>query len=216
MHFDPRQMDPTNIYKLLTGLVVPRPIGFVSTLNPAGVNNLAPFSFFNVITPSPPHLVLSVGERAGQVKDTIANLEHLGELVVNIVTREIVERMNITSGDWPPDASEFELSGLTPIASDLVRPMRVAESPANMECVLRQLIPVGGPPYGAHLVIAEVVRFHVKDDYLLPRGRIDLHKLHAVGRLAGDWYCASDDQFELKRPVVGEIHSFGVGEHGED
>jgi len=209
MKFDPSQMDMPGVYKLLSGLVVPRPIGFASTLSAEGVFNLAPFSFFIAITPSPPHVAISVGTRSGQTKDTLSNIRHTGEFVINTVSAEIVEQMNQTSGDWPPESSEFGVSGLTPVPSDIVRPPRVAEAPANMECVARQVIPVGGPPYGAHLVISEVVRFHVLDELVQERGNIDLRALQAVGRLAGTWYCSTDNQFELDRPVVEDQQSLG-------
>ena len=209
MKFDPSQMDMPGVYKLLSGLVVPQPIGFASTLSAEGVFNLAPFSFFIAITPSPPHVAISVGTRSGQTKDTLANIRHTGEFVINTVSAEIVEQMNQTSGDWPPQMSEFTVSGLTPVPSDIVRPPRVAEAPANMECVARQIIPVGGPPYGAHLVIGEVVRFHVRDCLVGERGNIDLAALQAVGRLAGAWYCSTDDQFELDRAVVEDQQSLG-------
>ena len=209
MKFDPGQMDMQGVYKLMSGLIVPRPIGFASTLSAEGVLNLAPFSFFIAITPSPPHIAISVGARAGEPKDTLANIQHTGELVVNTVSTQIVEQMNQTSGDWPPQTSEFAVSGLTAVPSDIVRPARVAEAPASMECVVRQILPVGGPPYGAHLVIAEVLRFHVRDDLVGERGNIDLAALDAVGRLAGTWYCSTADQFELDRPVVGDSRSLG-------
>jgi flavin reductase (DIM6/NTAB) family NADH-FMN oxidoreductase RutF len=209
MKFDPSQMDMQAVYKLLTGLVVPRPIGWASTRSPEGVDNLAPFSFFIAITPSPPHVAISVGTREGQTKDTLRNLRHTGDFVLNTVSADVVERMNATSGDWPPEVSEFSATGLTPVPSDLVAPPRVGEAPAGLECVVRRIVPVGGPPYGAHLVIGEVVRFHVRDELLLERGRIDLKALRAVGRLAGAGYCLTDEQFELQRPVVGEARSLG-------
>lgn len=209
MIFDPAKMDMEGVYKILTGLVVPRPIAWVSSRSPEGVNNLAPFSFFVAITPSPPYIAISIGERGGTTKDTLRNLQAAGDFVVNTVTAEVVEAMNTTSGDWPPEVSEFDVAGLTAIPSDLVSAPRIEEAVANMECVLRQILPVGGPPYGAHLVIAEVVRVHVRDGLVLERGRIDLHALHAVGRLAGSTYASTDAQYDLPRPVINEAHSPG-------
>ncbi len=206
MIFDPAKMDMEGVYKILTGLVVPRPIAWVSSRSPEGVNNLAPFSFFVAITPSPPYIAISIGERGGTTKDTLRNLQAAGDFVVNTVTAEVVEAMNTTSGDWPPEVSEFEAAGLTTIPSDLVSAPRIEEAVANMECVVRQILPVGGPPYGAHLVIAEVVRFHVRDGLVLERGRIDLHALHAVGRLAGSTYASTDAQYDLPRPVINQAH----------
>ncbi|MDP9350819.1 MAG: flavin reductase family protein [Chloroflexota bacterium] len=209
MIFDPAQMDMEGVYKMLTGLVVPRPIAWVSSRSPEGVNNLAPFSFFAAITPSPPHIAISIGEREGTTKDTLRNLQAAGDFVVNTVSADVVEAMNTTSGDWPAEVSEFDAAGLTAIPSDLVSAPRIEEAVANMECVVRQILPVGGPPYGAHLVIAEVVRFHVRDGLVLERGRIDLHALRAVGRLAGSTYASTDAQYDLPRPVINEAHSRG-------
>ncbi len=210
MQFDPTSMDTKEVYKLLTGLVVPRPIGFASTISREGAYNLAPFSFFMVITPSPPHVAISVGQRGGKAKDTLRNIEETGDFVINIVSADIVERMNVAAGDWPYGVSEFGESGLSPEPSERVRAPLVVESPASLECVLRQVVTVGGPPYGAHLVIGEVVRFHVRDDLVLERGRIDIKRLQAVGRMAGDGYCSTQDQFELRRPLIGETRSMGT------
>ena len=199
MQFDPAGMDPQDVYKLMAALIVPRPIGFTSTLGPDGVHNLAPFSFFMMITSSPPHVALSIGAKNGQEKDTLRNIRAEGEYVINTVNRAIGQQMARTAVDFEPDVSEFEVSGLTAVPSDVVRPPRVLEAPASFECQLRNIIPVGGPPYGAHLVLGEIVRIHVKDDLLLENNRIDMLKLDALGRLTGDSYCATTEQFELKR-----------------
>jgi flavin reductase (DIM6/NTAB) family NADH-FMN oxidoreductase RutF len=204
MKFDPREMDAQRVYKLMAGVIVPRPIGWTSTITPDGRDNLAPFSFFMMITSSPPHLAISIGARAGETKDTLRNIRTAGDFVINIVSADIGQQMAITAAEWPPDVDEFEKAGLTAVASDVVKARRVAESPANLECVARQIFPVGGPPYGAHLVIGEVVRLHVRDDLLLENERIDLPNLHAVGRLTGDWYCSTEEQYQLFRPPVGD------------
>jgi flavin reductase (DIM6/NTAB) family NADH-FMN oxidoreductase RutF len=202
MQFDPRQIDAQLSYKLMASLVVPRPIGWTSTVTGAGRNNLAPFSFFMLITSTPPHVAISVGARDGQTKDTLRNIRDTGEFVINVVSAEVGPRMAITAAEWPAQVDEFEAAGLTPIASSVVRPARVAEAPAHLECVARQIFPVGELPYGAHLVIAEVVRIHVRDDLLIENNRIDLRRLQAVGRLTGDWYCSTAEQYELQRPPV--------------
>lgn len=202
MQFDPAEIDPQLSYKLMASLIVPRPIGWASTLSPDGQHNLAPFSFFMMITSTPPHIAISVGAREGQVKDTLRNIREVGEFVINTVSAEIGPAMAITAAEWPAEVDEFAASGLTTAPSTIVRPARVAEAPANLECVVRQILPVGDMPYGAHLVIAEVVQIHVRDDLLIENNRIDLQRLHAVGRLTGDWYCATDEQYELKRPAV--------------
>ncbi len=199
MQFDPKEMVPQDVYKLMAALIVPRPIGFTSTLSPDGINNLAPFSFFMMVTSSPPHIALSIGAKDGQEKDTLRNIRRNGELVINIVSNDIGPQMARTAVDYGPGVSEFEVSGLTPVPSDVVKPMRVLEAPANLECVVRDIHPVGGLPYGAHLVVAEVVKLHVRDDLILGNNRIDLQRLEAVGRLTGDSYCSTEHQYELKR-----------------
>jgi flavin reductase (DIM6/NTAB) family NADH-FMN oxidoreductase RutF len=199
MQFDPAGMDPQDVYKIMAALIVPRPIGFTSTLGPDGVHNLAPFSFFMMITSSPPHVALSIGAKDGQEKDTLRNIRAEGEYVINTVNRAIGQQMAHTAVDFEPDISEFQVSGLTAVPSDVVKAPRVLEAPASFECELRNILPVGGPPYGAHLVLGEIVRIHVQDDLLLENNRIDMLKLDALGRLTGDSYCATTEQFELKR-----------------
>ncbi len=199
LKFDPSQMEHPDIYKVLSGVVIPRPIAWVSTFGPDGVPNVAPYSFFQPITPSPPHVSFSAGSRDGVKKDTERNIEATGEFVVNIVSSEIARRMAISALDFAPEQSEFAASGLTLAPSDCVSAPRVAEAPASLECEMRQMIPVGDERYGATLIIGEVVRFHVRDELVLENHRIDFYALDAVGRLAGDWYCATNDQYELPR-----------------
>ncbi|MEZ4522014.1 MAG: flavin reductase family protein [Thermomicrobiales bacterium] len=201
MEFNPGELEAQDVYKLMAALVVPRPIGWTSTLSPEGVHNLAPFSFFMMITSSPPHIAISVGARDGQSKDTLRNIRHNGEFVINTVSADVGLQMAGSAVELPPDISEFEATGLTPVASEVVKPMRVAEAPAHLECVSRNIMAVGDLPYGAHLIIAEVVRIHVRDDLMLERNRIDLQKLDAVGRLTGDWYCSTTDQYEMPRSL---------------
>ena len=195
---DPTTAAPANIYKLLIGTVVPRPIAFVSTLSSDGVPNLAPFSFFNVICANPPVVSFACGVRV-PTKDTLANVRATGEFVVNIVTEEIAERMNLTSGEYEAAVNEFEVSGLTPVASECVRPPSVVESPVNMECRVLQIIDVSTKPLGGSLVIGEVVRFHI-DHGLIENFRIDPDKLRAIGRMGGSGYTRTRDRFEMVRP----------------
>jgi flavin reductase (DIM6/NTAB) family NADH-FMN oxidoreductase RutF len=195
---DPASVPPANTYKLLIGAVVPRPIAFVSTLSPEGVPNLAPFSFFNVICANPPVVSFACGMRLPP-KDTLANVRATGEFVVNIVTEEIAERMNVCSGEYGADVNEFQVSGLTPVPSELVKPASVLESPMNMECKLLQIVDVSTRPMGGSLVIGEVVRFHV-DRALFDNFRIDPDKLHAIGRMGGNGYARTRDRFEMVRP----------------
>ena len=201
MIFDPQAVDPSNIYKLMVGAIVPRPIAFVSTLSADGVRNLAPFSFFTAISANPPVICFSPMVRAsdGRTKDTLNNIRATREFVVNIVSEEFAAKMNITSSEFPPEVDEFEQSGLTPVPSGLVKPPRVAESHFNMECRLHQIVDVSCEPLGGSIVLGEVLRFHVRDE-IMDGFRIDPDKLHAIGRMAGATYVRTTDRFELIRP----------------
>jgi flavin reductase (DIM6/NTAB) family NADH-FMN oxidoreductase RutF len=202
MQYDPTEIDPQLAYKLLASLVVPRPIGWASTISPDGQPNLAPFSFFMMITSSPPHIAISVGARDGEEKDTLRNIRAAGEFVINTVSAELGPAMAISAAEWPPHVDEFARAGLTAAPSEVVKAPRVAEAPANLECVVRQIQPVGGPPYGAHLIVAEVVRIHVRDDLVIENNRIDLQRLDPLGRLTGDWYCSTAEQYQILRPAI--------------
>ena len=193
---DPSQIEPNDIYKLMIGMIVPRPIAFVSTVDAAGVRNLAPFSYFTACGSNPPVVCFStsVGSGLRPHKDTLENIKAIREFVVNIVSEEFAAQMNATSITVPPEVDEFELSGLTPLASDLVKPPRVAESKAQMECRLFQIVPVSDRPGGGILVLGEVLRFHVLES-LLDGYRIDPDKLNAIGRMGGPNYVRTRDRF---------------------
>jgi flavin reductase (DIM6/NTAB) family NADH-FMN oxidoreductase RutF len=199
MIIDPTTVPPQINYRILVGAVVPRPIAFVSTISPEGVRNLAPFSFFNVVCGDPPVICFSPIWR-NPPKDTIVNIRATGEFVVNIVSEDFADRMNICSGEYPSNVDEFSMSGLTPVDSVVVRPPRVKESHVNMECRLMQIVDVSARPMGGSLVIGEVVRFHV-DDAVIEDFRIDADKLGAVGRMSGSDYARTRDRFSLVRPV---------------
>jgi flavin reductase (DIM6/NTAB) family NADH-FMN oxidoreductase RutF len=189
------------VYQLLVGIVTPRPIAWVTTVSPAGVVNLAPFSFFNAFGANPPIVVFSPTlRRDGSKKDTLLNLEVRGEFVLNAATAPLAELVNLSSKEVPPDESEITLTGLTAVPSLKVAPPRVAESPVSMECRVRQIIPCGTGPIAANLVIGEVVVMHVSDAVLDEKRRIDPRKLRTVARLGGDYWCHTSDLFELKRP----------------
>jgi flavin reductase (DIM6/NTAB) family NADH-FMN oxidoreductase RutF len=197
---DPASQPAMASYKLLIGSVVPRPIAFVSTISREGAINLAPFSFFNAICAEPPSICFSVSNRV-PMKDTIVNIRATGEFVLNIVSEAIAEQMNVCSGDYPTGVSEFSVSGLTPEASEVVKPPCVRESPMNMECKLIQIVDVGTRLGGASLVIGEVVRFHF-DRAIADNFRIDPGKLRAIGRMGGNEYTRTQDRFEMIRPRV--------------
>jgi flavin reductase (DIM6/NTAB) family NADH-FMN oxidoreductase RutF len=200
MRIDPQTAPQQSIYKLLIGCVVPRPIAWVSSLSGGGIPNLAPFSFFMAVCNNPPTLAFSSGRRLGDKKDTVRNIEHTRDFVVNLVDDALAEQMNLTSGEYPPEVDEFALTGLTAAPSVKVKSPRVAEAPINLECRLVQILPVGHGPHS--LVLGEIVQFHIRDDLYNPTtGRIDMYKLHPVGRLAGELYTHVHDIFEMKRPV---------------
>ena len=211
MQLDPSTLEQTAVYKLLISSVVPRPIAWVSSYDAAGVPNLAPFSYFMAITDSPPTIAFSCSPRAGNKegvggssrsgapnkKDTLRNVEAMGEYVVNIVDDDRAEAMNPTSGDYPPEVDEFALTKLTTAPAIKVKAPRVVEAPISMECKLVRVLPVGR----ANLIIGEVVQWHVRDDVYDPAtGRFDMHKLKPLGRLTGNLYSHIHEIFEMKRP----------------
>jgi flavin reductase (DIM6/NTAB) family NADH-FMN oxidoreductase RutF len=206
LSFDPARESVQNIYKLMIGAIVPRPIAFVSSLDARGVRNLAPFSFFTGVSANPPVILFCTAVRPEDPdrglaahKDTLLNVVTTREFVVNVVTEGMAEKMNLTSAQVPPNVDEFELVGLTPAPSELVKPPRVAESPVQMECRLRQTIQVSDRPSGGTIVLGDVVRFHVNED-LVENFRIDPEKLAAIGRMGGPTYTRTRDRFDLKRP----------------
>ena len=199
MTIDPKAVPATVSYRLLAGSVVPRPIAFVSTTSTAGVNNLAPFSFFNAVCGDPP-VVLFCPVWREPMKDTLANVRATGEFVINIVNEEIVEQMNVCAAEFPSSVDEFAMSGLTPVPSDVVKAPRVKESPVSMECRLLQIVEISAQPMGGNIVIGEVVRFHVDDRIVDSSYKIDADKLRAVGRMSGYDYARTRDRFSLVRP----------------
>ncbi len=203
MIVDPAVSSIHEIERLLVGVILPRPIAFVSTISADGILNLAPFSFFTAVCPKPPVICFcnSIRSRDGSKKDTLRNVEATGEFVVNIVSEDIATQMVACSGDYPPDVSEFDVSGLTPIPSDLVKPPRVKESRVQMECRLLQVVTVSNEPGGGSLVMGQVLRFHV-DDGIVENGIVDPDKLRAIGRMGGITYVRTTDRFSLARPKI--------------
>lgn len=201
MQIDPASTPVPAVYQYLVGIVTPRPIAWVTTVSPAGVVNLAPFSFFNAFGANPPVVVFSPTlRRDGSKKDTLLNLERLGEFVVHTAVADLAETVNLTSKEVPHDESELELAKLATVPSVKVRPPRVAAAPVAMECVVRQIVPWGTGPIAANLVIGEVVMMHVADEVLDGKGGVDPRKLKTVARLGGAFWCHTSDLFELNRP----------------
>ncbi len=204
MTIDPHEHTPANVYKLMTGVIVPRPIAFVSSISPDGIANLAPFSFFTAISANPPVICFSPMIRAGgaqAAKDTLRNIEATREFVVNVVSEDFAHEMNACSADYPPEVDEFAVSGLTPVASELVRPARVKESRVQMECRATLIVHVSAKPLGGSLVMGEVLRFHVEDE-LWSDFKIDPDRLRAIGRMGGPAYTRTTDRFDMPRPVL--------------
>ncbi len=197
MEFDPARLEPRTIYSLMTGTVVPRPIGWISTLSAEGIANLAPYSYFNAVGTEPPTIMFSGGLRGGEIKDTVQNILDTGEFVFNMVTAELVEAMNATAADAPGNVSEFELTDLTAVPSVRVKPPRVAESPVHFECVLDHIHAVGPN----RVVFGRVVHLHVADEALQGDHRVDTAKLKPVGRLNGPYYAYVRELFALERPT---------------
>jgi flavin reductase (DIM6/NTAB) family NADH-FMN oxidoreductase RutF len=202
---DPANQTPLETYKLMIGAIVPRPIAFVSSMDAQGVRNLAPFSLFTMASYNPPVVCFSPMFRdtaksgLPPTKDTLRNITATREFVVNIVSEGFVEQMNACSAELPQEVDEFIVSGLTPLASDLVRPPRVAESHVQMECRLLQIVTISELPLGGSLVLGEVVRFHVREA-IFDNFRIDPAKLQAVGRMGGPTYVRTTDRFDVARP----------------
>ena len=202
MIIEPESAGFFNVYKILVGSVVPRPIAFVSTVSPAGIYNLSPFSFFTVASANPPVVCFCPFRKAnGHPKDTLSNIEHHGDFVVNVVSEEFIAQVNMTSAEFPPEVDEFEVSGLTPVPSDLVKSPRVKESHVSMECRLFRIFEISDKPSGGSIVTGEIVRLHVDDD-CIENYRIIQEKLKAIGRMAGATYVRTADRFDMARPEV--------------
>ena len=196
MLFDPAGMKTREIYALMIDLIIPRPIALVSTVAASGARNLAPFSYYIGLSPRPPLVGISVARRHGMQKDTAANIRETEQFVICATTEAILSQVVITSGDYASEVDEFALSGLSPVASDLVAPPRVAESPVAMECRLDRMVDLHG---SADLIIGEVLRFHV-DDALLHNHRIDPRRLQPVGRLGSNLYSKLGELLVRDRP----------------
>jgi flavin reductase (DIM6/NTAB) family NADH-FMN oxidoreductase RutF len=189
------------LHRWLTQIVVPRPIGWISSMDQNGAFNLAPFSYFNVVSSSPPIVAFSIGARSLEqsYKDTFNNVRETGEFVVNVVTEELMQAMNITARDYPPEVDEFEQAGLTPKPSKLVKPPFVLESPIHLECRVSQIISLGEQGKGSNLVLGDVLLIHVNERILKEQDRIDIDLYQPVGRLGGSLYAKTRDHFTLKR-----------------
>ncbi|RDI14332.1 flavin reductase family protein [Flavobacterium sp. AG291] len=203
MKIDPAQTSQKDVYKILTGSVIPRPIGWISSISKDGYLNLAPFSFFNAVGEDPPHVMFSTVRSGNTNKDTLNNVLETKQFVVNMATEELVEAMNATSVNLPPDGNEFEFAGLTPIASDLINPPRVKESPISFECELVHHYNLEDhKDGGATIMIGRIVMFHVDESVLLPDYKINMETYRPIARLAGYNYAKLGEIFAIKRPFI--------------
>lgn len=205
----PSELSHKDLYGLLLNAVAPRPIAWVSTLSAPGQLNLAPFSFFNVVSVNPPLLGFSPGLRPrrqdasqGEAKDTLRNIRETREFVVNIVTYELAEAMNLTSGEYDASVNEFEVARVTPRESAVVRPPRIAESPVSFECKLHQIVDFSTSPTSGSLVLGKIVSIYIKDANLKD-GQLDRNSLDLIGRMGGLQYTRTTQRFDMVRPRVG-------------
>ena len=207
----PSEITVPKLHHYLLGAVGPRPIAFASTIDKDGNKNLAPFSFFNVFSANPPIMVFSPARsgRTNTTKNTFDNVKEVAEVVINIVNYSIVEQMSLASSPFGADVDEFVKSGLTPIASETVKPFRVKESPVQFECKVNEVVELGTEGGAGNLVICEVTKIHIDESILDDKGAIDQHKIDLVSRMGGNWYCRanSDSMFEIKKPIM----TIGIG-----
>ncbi len=210
---DPKEATTREVYLNMVSTVAPRPIAFASTVDKEGKNNLAPYSFFNVFGPNPPIAVFSPVRRGsdGTVKDTYRNLQEIEEVVINVVTYDIVHQSNVCSTEYPYGVDEFEKSGLTPVESEKIRPPRVKESPVNFECKVNDIIVTGEEGGAGNLVIAEIVLMHLEDRLFDEEGYVDPDEIRLVGRMGGYYYSKAfdDSVFQVVRPRK----KLGIGVH---
>lgn len=189
----------------MLGAIAPRPIAFASTVDKEGNVNLSPFSFFNAFGSNPPILIFSPARRVrdNTIKHTLENVQEVDEVVINIVNYKLVQQMSLASTEYGKGVNEFIKSGLTPVASERVKPPRVAEAPASFECKVKQILPMGTEGGAANLVICEVLLMHVKENILGKDGKIDPFKLDAIARMGGDWYSRAqgDALFTVPKPL---------------
>jgi flavin reductase (DIM6/NTAB) family NADH-FMN oxidoreductase RutF len=206
LSIDPKTLPNQKLHQYLLGAIGPRPIAFASTLDDAGITNLAPFSFFNVFSANPPILIFSPARsgRTNETKDTYKNVKLVPEVVINVVSYEIVHQMSLASSPYPQEVSEFTKAGFTPVESDLVRPKRVGESPVQFECRVNEVVELGDGGGAGNLIICEVVKIHIDEKVLDKNGMIDQHKIDLVSRMGGNWYCRANNQsmFEITKPIT--------------
>lgn len=208
---NPKEVKTQEFHSYLLGAVAPRPIAFASTIDKDGNPNLAPFSFFNVFSANPPIAVFSPARsgRTGETKHTYENIKEVPEVVINMVNYDMVQQVSLASTEYPKGVNEFVKAGFTPIASEMVKPFRVKESPAQLECKVQQVIELGTNGGAGNLIICEVVLLHISEDVLDEKKQIDPNKIDLVARLGGNYYSRTNGSslFEVAKPLL----TLGIG-----
>lgn len=207
---DPKEIPTAKLHAYLLGAVAPRPIAFASTVDAEGNPNLSPYSFFNVFSANPPIMIFSPARRVrnNTTKHTLENALATKEVVINVVNHAIVQQMSLSSTEYAKGVNEFEKAGLTMVPSEKVKPFRVAESPAQFECIVKEVVALGDEGGAGNLIICEVVKIHIHDEVLNERGTIDHYKIDLVARAGGSFYSrARDGFFEIPKPIA----TLGIG-----
>ena len=208
---DPKELPIPKLHHYLLGSIGPRPIAFASTIDAEGNRNLAPFSFFNVFSANPPILIFSPARsgRTNTTKNTHDNVKAVAEVVINVVTYDMVHQMSLTSSPFEAGVDEFEKAGFTPIASDTIRPFRVKESPVQIESKVLEVKELGQNGGAGNLIICEVQKIHIDERVLDENQMVDQKKIDLVSRMGGNWYCRANDasMFEVDKPIT----TIGVG-----
>jgi flavin reductase (DIM6/NTAB) family NADH-FMN oxidoreductase RutF len=203
---DPKQVKTSELHSYLLGAVAPRPIAFASTVDKDGNPNLSPFSFFNVFSAKPPIAVFSPARsgRTGATKNTFDNVKEVPEVVINVVNYDLVQQASLSSTEYPKGVNEFIKAGLTPLASEMIRPFRVKESPVQMECKVINIIELGQEGGAGNLVICEILLVHIDERVLDANRNIDPHKIDLVARMGGNYYCRASGPavFEVAKPLL--------------
>lgn len=211
LHINPKEVPVAELHGYLLGAVGPRPIALASTVDQFGNPNLSPFSFFNVFSANPPIAIFSPARRVrnNTTKHTLENVMDNKEVVINVVSHEIVQQTSLSSTEYDQGVNEFTKAGFTPIASETVAPFRVKESPVQLECVVNEVISLGNEGGAGNLVVCEIKMIHINENILNDLGKIDPDKIDLVGRMGGNWYCraSKDAIFEVEKP----LSTLGIG-----
>ena len=207
MKINPKNISAREAFHVFVGVITPRPIAWVSTVDNRGRNNLAPFSMYSMLSTVPAIVGFGVSAyRDGQKKDTIRNIEANKEFVINIVTEDLAEAMNLTSIPFPPEVSEFDKAGMIPVRSEMVAPPRVGQSPVSMECRILQILRFGIEPMVKYFIVGEILLVHINDEFCHD-GALDSSRLKTIGVMGAipppDLYCRTTDTFEMERPDLG-------------